>query len=71
MLFNNLLKELDGAQYKITFKSRSRVKDDIASLHENKRPDLERSWGGNTALQHAAQKLESLMQGARRTFWDE
>lgn len=46
MLFNNLLKELDKAQYKITSKSRSRVKDDIASLRESERPDLERSWGG-------------------------
>lgn len=62
MLINNLLKEVDEAQYKITFKSRLRVKDGITGLHESERQELERMWGG-TALQSAEQRLESLVKG--------
>ncbi len=62
MLINNLLKEVDEAQYKITFKSRLRVKGGIAGLHEKERQELERIWGG-TALQSAEQRLESLVDG--------
>lgn len=62
MLINNLMKEVDEAQYKITFKSRLRVKDGIMGLHESERQELERMWGG-TALQSAEQRLESLVKG--------
>ena len=62
MLITNLLKEVDEAQYKITFKSRLRVKGGIAGLHESERQELERIWGG-TAMQSAEQKLESLVEG--------
>ena len=62
MLIKNLLKEVDEAQYKITFKSRLRVKGGIAGLHESERQELERIWGG-TALQSAEQRLESLVEG--------
>ena len=62
MLIKNLLKEVDEAQYKITFKSRLRVKGGIAGLHESERQELERIWGV-TALQSAEQRLESLVEG--------
>ncbi len=62
MLISNLLKEVDEAQYKITFKSRLRVKGGIAGLHEKERQELEKIWGG-TALQSAEQRLESLVDG--------
>ena len=59
MLIKNLLKEVDEAQYKITFKSRLRVKGSIAGLHESERQELEKIWG-YTALQCAEQRLDSL-----------
>lgn len=62
MLITNLLKEVDEAQYKITFKSRLRVKGGIAGLHEGERQELEKTWGC-TALQSAEQRLESLVEG--------
>ena len=62
VLIQNLLKEVDEAQYKITLKSRLRVKGGIAGLHESERQELERIWGG-TALQSAEQRLESLVEG--------
>lgn len=62
MLIKNLLKEVDEAQYKITLKSRLRVKGGIAGLHESERQELERIWGG-TALQSAEQRLESMAEG--------
>ncbi|KAL9075186.1 MAG: hypothetical protein Q9161_001872 [Pseudevernia consocians] len=62
MLIENLLKEVDEAQYKITFKSRLQVKGGIAGLHESERQELERVWGG-TALQIAEQRLGSLVEG--------
>ena len=62
MLIKNLLKEVDEAQYKITFKSRLRMKGGIASLHEDERQELEKFWGG-TALQSAEQRLDSLTEG--------
>ena len=62
MLIENLLKEVDEAQYKITFKSRLQVKGGIAGLHESERQELERIWGG-TALQIAEQRLGSLVEG--------
>lgn len=61
-LIQNLLKEVDEAQYKITFKSRLRVKGGIAGLHESERHELERLWGG-AALQSAEQRLDSLVEG--------
>ena len=64
MLIKNLLKEVDEAQYKITFKSRLRMKGGIASLHEGERQELEKVWGG-TALQSAEQRLDSLTEGYR------
>lgn len=42
MLIENLLKEVDEAQYKITFKSRLQVKGGIAGLHKSERQELER-----------------------------
>lgn len=62
MLIKNLLKEVDEAQYKITFKSRLRVKGGIAGLHESERQELEKMWG-YTALQSAEQRLDSLVEG--------
>ena len=62
MLINNLLKEVDEAQYKITFNSRLRMKGGIAGLHEGERRELEKMWGF-TALQKAEQKLDSSMEG--------
>lgn len=62
MLIKNLLKEVDEAQYKITFKSRLRMKGGIAGLHEEERRELEKMWGF-TALQSAEQRLDSLMEG--------
>ena len=60
MLIGNLLKEVDEAQYKITFKSRLRMKGGIAGLHEGERQELEKIWGC-TALQSAEQRLYSLV----------
>lgn len=62
MLIKNLLKEIDEAQYKITFKSRLRMKGGIAGLHEEERRELEKMWGF-TALQSAERRLDSLMEG--------
>lgn len=62
MLIKNLLKEVDEAYYKITFKSRLRMKGGIAGLHEEERRELEKMWG-STALQSAEQRLDSLMEG--------
>lgn len=62
MLIKNLLKEVDEAQYKITFKSRLRMKGGIAGLHEEERRELEKMWGF-TALRSAEQRLDSLMEG--------
>ena len=62
MLINNLLKEVDETQYKISFKSRLRMKGGIAGLHESERRELEKTWGG-TALQSAEQRLDSLVEG--------
>lgn len=62
MLIKNLLKEVDEAQYKITFKSRLRMKGGIAGLHEEERRELEKMWGF-TALQSAEQRLDSLLEG--------
>ena len=60
MLIENLLKEVDEAQYKITFKSRLRMKGGIAGLHEGERQEFEKIWG-RTALQSAEQRLYSLV----------
>ena len=62
MLIKNLLKEVDEAQYEITFQSRLRVKGGIAGLHEGERQELEKMWGC-TALQSAEQRFESLEEG--------
>ena len=62
ILIKNLLKEVDEAQYKITFKSRLRMKGGIADLHEGERRELEKMWGW-TALQSAEQRLDSLLEG--------
>ena len=62
MLIKNLLKEVDEAQYKITFKSRLRMKGGIAGLHEGERREFEKTWGC-TALQSAEQRLDSLAEG--------
>ena len=62
MLIKNLLKEVDETQYKITFKSRLRMKGGIAGLHEGERRELEKTWGC-TALQSAEQRLDSLVEG--------
>ena len=61
-LIQNLLKEVDEAQYKITFKSRLRMKGGIAGLHEGERRELEKMWG-STALQKAEQRLDSIVEG--------
>ena len=62
MLIRNLLKEVDEAQYKVTYKSRLRVKGGIAGLHEAERQELEKIWGC-TALQSAEERLDSLTEG--------
>ncbi|KAF6241463.1 hypothetical protein HO173_000173 [Letharia columbiana] len=62
MLIRNLLKEVDEAQYKVTYKSRLRVKGGIAGLHEGERQELEKIWGC-TALQSAEERLDSLTEG--------
>lgn len=62
MRINNLLKEVDEAQYKITVKSRLRVKGGIAGPHECEIQELEKMWGC-TALQSAEQRLGSLVEG--------
>ncbi len=61
-LIKNLLKEVDETEYKITFKSRLRVKGGIADLHEGERRELEKMWGC-TALHSAEQRLDSLVEG--------
>lgn len=65
MLIKNLLKEVDETQYKITFKSRLRMKGGIADLHEGERRELEKMWGC-TALQSAEQRLDSLVEGTKK-----
>ena len=62
MLITNLLKDVEEAQYKITFQSRLRMKGGILDLHKGKRRDLEKMWG-LTALQSAERRLDSLMEG--------
>ena len=62
MLITNLLKEVDEAQYKISFNSRLRMKGGIAGLLEGERRELEKTWGA-TALQTAEQRLDSLLEG--------
>ena len=57
MLVQDLLKEVDGPQYKITFQSRLRMKGGIVGLHAGERRELEKVWGC-TALQKAEQRLE-------------
>ena len=61
MLIKNLLKEVDEAQYKISFQSRLRMKGGIAGLLEGERRELEKTWGA-TALQSAEQRLDSLLE---------
>lgn len=61
-LVQNLLNEVDGAQYDITFKSRLRMKSGIEGLHEGERRELEKMWG-STALQKAEQRLDSIVEG--------
>ena len=61
MLIQDLLKEVDEPQYKITFQSRLRMKGGIAGLHEGERRELEKMWGC-TALQTAEQRLDSLVE---------
>ena len=56
MLVQDLLKEVDEPQYKITFQSRLRMKGGIAGLHEGERRELEKMWGC-TALQKADDSL--------------
>lgn len=60
-LVQNLLNEVDGAQYNFTFKSRLRMKSGIAGLHEGERRELEKMWGP-TALQKAEQRLDSIVE---------
>ena len=61
MLVQDLLKEVDEPQYKITFQSRLRMKGGIAGLHEGERRELEKMWGC-AALQKAEQRLDSLVE---------
>ena len=62
MLIKNLLKEVDEAQYKISYNSRFRMKGGIAGLREAERRELEKLWGV-TALRSAERRLDSLVEG--------
>ena len=62
MLVQDLLKEVDAPQYKITSQSRLRMKGGIAGLRDGERRELEKMWGC-TALQKAEQRLDSLVEG--------